>query len=79
MDGAFKAYAVSLPEQSELVDKIPEADPVLLYEVGKKNMVCMYSILWRWLVLKERRSELVDKIPEANPVLLYEVGNRKKI
>lgn len=34
MDGAFKAYAISLPEQSELVDKIPEADPVLLYEVG---------------------------------------------
>ncbi|KAI7843850.1 hypothetical protein COHA_002401 [Chlorella ohadii] len=33
VDGAFKAYAVSLPEQSELVDKIPEADPVLLYEV----------------------------------------------
>ncbi|PRW56145.1 puromycin-sensitive aminopeptidase isoform X1 isoform A [Chlorella sorokiniana] len=33
VDGAFKAYAISLPELSELVDKIPEADPVLLYEV----------------------------------------------
>lgn len=33
MDGTFKAFAISLPESSELIDRIPEADPVLLYQV----------------------------------------------
>ncbi|EFN58926.1 hypothetical protein CHLNCDRAFT_19903 [Chlorella variabilis] len=33
VDGAFKAFAISLPENSELMDKIPEADPILLHEV----------------------------------------------
>ena len=35
VDGAFKAYAISLPEGSELVDKIPGADPVLLFEARR--------------------------------------------
>ena len=34
MDGLFKAFAISLPENSELLDRIPEADPTLLHEVG---------------------------------------------
>lgn len=33
VDGTFKAYAISLPEMSELIDKIPGADPTLLHEV----------------------------------------------
>ncbi|PSC69009.1 puromycin-sensitive aminopeptidase isoform X1 [Micractinium conductrix] len=33
VDGAFKAFAISLPEISELLDKLPEADPLLLHEV----------------------------------------------
>lgn len=33
VDGAFKAFAISLPENSELIDKIPGADPTLLHEV----------------------------------------------
>lgn len=33
VDGTFKAFAISLPESSELIDRIPEADPVLLYQV----------------------------------------------
>jgi hypothetical protein len=34
VDGTFKAYAISLPEMSELIDKIPGADPTLLHEVS---------------------------------------------
>lgn len=34
LDGTFKAFAISLPESSELIDRIPEADPLLLYQVG---------------------------------------------
>ena len=33
VDGLFKAFAISLPENSELLDRIPEADPTLLHEV----------------------------------------------
>jgi hypothetical protein len=46
VDGAFKAFAVSLPENSELMDQIPGADPTLLHEVrgwltGKLHTQCM--------------------------------------
>lgn len=37
VDGAFKAFAISLPEISELLDKLPEADPLLLHEVLKSK------------------------------------------
>ncbi len=33
LDGSFKAMAVTLPSNTELVDKVDEADPVLCYEV----------------------------------------------
>ncbi len=33
LDGTFKAFAINLPGSSELLDRIPEADPVLLYQV----------------------------------------------
>ncbi|GBF99642.1 peptidase M1 family [Raphidocelis subcapitata] len=33
LDGSFKAMAVTLPSMAEFVDAIPEADPVLAYQV----------------------------------------------
>jgi aminopeptidase N len=33
VDGQFKAFAMSLPSDSELVDSIPDADPTLLHDV----------------------------------------------
>jgi aminopeptidase N len=33
VDGAFKAFAISLPTDSELLVSLPEADPLLLYGV----------------------------------------------
>lgn len=33
LDGTFKAFAINLPGSSELLDRIPEADPLLLYQV----------------------------------------------
>lgn len=63
VDGAFKAYAVSLPEQSELVDKIPEADPVLLYEV-RCWRVCAASFLEQGVCEPVDR-RVADRITEA--------------
>ena len=34
IDGTYKAMAVSVPSATELLDQIPGADPVVLYEVG---------------------------------------------
>lgn len=34
IDGTYKSYAISVPSATELLDQIPGADPVLLYEVG---------------------------------------------
>lgn len=33
LDGTFKAYALSIPSAAELLDQIPNADPVVLYQV----------------------------------------------
>jgi hypothetical protein len=33
VDGQFKAFAVSLPSDSELHDALPAADPLLVHEV----------------------------------------------
>lgn len=33
VDGQFKAFAVSLPSDNELIDSIPNADPTLLHDV----------------------------------------------
>lgn len=46
VDGAFKAYAISLPEASELIDRLPQADPVLLHEASAG---CELAYRWpRW-------------------------------
>jgi hypothetical protein len=34
LDGSFKAMAVAVPGGSELLDQIPDADPVMLHEVS---------------------------------------------
>ena len=33
LDGTFRAAAISLPAQSELIGLIPEADPVLVHSI----------------------------------------------
>lgn len=39
LDPAFVSYAVTLPAAIELLDAVPLADPVLLYEVRRKERV----------------------------------------
>jgi len=35
LDGSFKAMAINLPADSELIDAVPgQADPVIVHEVG---------------------------------------------
>lgn len=45
IDGTFKAYALSIPSASELLDQIPNADPVLLYHVRSFIMKSLSSRL----------------------------------
>lgn len=33
VDGQYKAFAISMPSDSELIDAIPQADPLLLHEI----------------------------------------------
>jgi hypothetical protein len=46
VDGTFKAFAVSLPETSELVDRIPEADPAALYQVDSVFFWLRVHVFW---------------------------------
>jgi hypothetical protein len=41
LDGSYTAMTISLPASSELVDAIPGADPLLLYQVG----ACVASLV----------------------------------
>eukprot|EP00210_Caulerpa_lentillifera_P008294 g7915.t1 len=50
IDGKFTAMAATLPSQRELIGEIPEADPVLLFQVVKHVVVQLSSALESTLV-----------------------------
>lgn len=48
VDGQFKAFAISLPSDSELHDALPAADPLLVHEVREFVTKVMNTGKCRW-------------------------------
>lgn len=48
LDGTFRAAAISLPAQSELIGLIPEADPVLVHSIRcASDIRALVSLCWQ--------------------------------